>query len=78
MKTLILQCCETEDLGLYIDVLADLGVRHDIVQACRELIPPVKDYGVLMIGGTPDAAYWRAEGATRIDSAQGGRHEPRT
>ena len=61
MKALILQNCETEDLGLYIDVLAGLGVRHDIVHAYREPIPAVTDYDVLMIGGTPDAAYRRAE-----------------
>ena len=55
LRALILQCCETEDLGLYNDVPTDLGVRHDYVRAYREPIPAVTDYDVLMIGGTPDA-----------------------
>ena len=57
MCALILQCCEAEDLGRYIDVLAGIGVRHDILHAYREPIPAVTDYDVLTIGGTPDAAY---------------------
>jgi GMP synthase (glutamine-hydrolysing) len=61
LKSLILQCCETEELGFYIDVLTDLGVRHDIVHAYREPIPAMTDYDLLMVGGTPDAAYHRAE-----------------
>ena len=61
MTALILQCCGTEDLGLYIDVLTDLGVRLRLVHAYREPIPADTDYDVLMIGGTPDASYRRAE-----------------
>ncbi len=61
MNALILQNCETEDLGLYIDVLAELGVHHQVVHAYREPFPAVTDYDVLMIGGTPDAAYRQEE-----------------
>jgi hypothetical protein len=49
------------DRGLYIDVLTDLGVRLRLLHAHREPIPAVTDYDVLMIGGTPDASYRRAE-----------------
>lgn len=56
MKALILQNCETEDLGLYVDVLTELGLRHHVVRAYREPIPAGMDYDILMIGGMPDAA----------------------
>lgn len=61
LNALILRCCETEDLGLYIDVLTDLSVLHDIVHVYREPIPAGTDYDLLMIGGTPNAAYRRAD-----------------
>ncbi len=51
LKAIILRCCETEGLGLDIDVLNGLGVRHDIVRAYREPIPAGTDYDVLVTEG---------------------------
>ena len=35
LTALILQCCKTEDLGLHIDVLNDLGVLWHLSNRCE-------------------------------------------
>ena len=61
MKVLILQNCEYETLGTYERYLIDSGMACDVVHAYRESLPDPADYGMLLVGGTPDSAYNRAE-----------------
>ena len=59
MRVLVLQNCEYETLGAYERYLVDSGITCDVVHAYRETLPDPMDYGMLLIGGTPDSAYNR-------------------
>lgn len=61
MRVLILQNCEYETLGCYERYLIDSGMTCDVVHTYRESIPDPQVYGMLLIGGTPDAAYNRSK-----------------
>ena len=60
MKVLILQNCAYETLGSYERYLAESRITCDVVHAYRESLPDPADYGMLLVGGTPDSAYNRA------------------
>ena len=61
MRILILQNCEYETLGTYERYLVDNGMTYDVVHTYREPLPDPDDYGMLLIGGTPDSAYNRSK-----------------
>ena len=60
MRVLILQNCELETLGTYERYLVDSGVTCDVVHTYQQSLPDPKNYGMLLVGGTPDSAYDRA------------------
>ncbi len=57
---MIIQNCEYETLGTYARYLRESGMACDVVHAYREPLPVPADYGMLIVGGTPDSAYNRA------------------
>ena len=61
MRILILQNCEYETLGAYERYLVDSGMTCEVVHTYRESLPDPGDYGMLLIGGTPDSAYNRSK-----------------
>ena len=61
MKILILQNCEYETLGTYERYLADCGMTCDVVHTYQDSLPDPNNYGMLLIGGTPDSAYDRSK-----------------
>ena len=61
MRVLILQNCEYETLGAYERYLVDSGMTCEVVHTYRESLPDPGDYGMLLIGGTPDSAYNRSK-----------------
>jgi len=60
MRILILQNCEYETLGTYERYLIGCGLTCDVVHTYRESLPDPVNYGMLIIGGTPDSAYNRS------------------
>lgn len=61
MRVLILLNCAIEGLGLYEQYLSTTGIAYDLVRAYEEQPPALDQYDSIIVGGTPDPVYRRAE-----------------
>ena len=58
MKVLVIQNCKTEGVGLYENYLRERRIAFDVFHAyTNRRFPPLKQYNVIIVGGTPISAY---------------------
>ena len=58
MTVLLLQNCELETFGRYLDYLVTHGIEHRLVPAyAGEVIPAGERWDAILVGGTPISAY---------------------
>ena len=57
MRTLVIQNCMTEDIGLYEEYMKINGIQYDILHAYRgKRFPSTRKYNTIIVGGTPISA----------------------
>ena len=58
MKVIVIQNCETENIGFYEEYLIEHKIPYDIFPAyLKQKLPPHTMYDFFIIGGTPISAY---------------------
>lgn len=58
METLVIQNCQTEDIGLYQEWLQDNGIEYCVHHAYTGIkFPPSERFGAFIVGGTPISIY---------------------
>ena len=58
MKTLVIQNCVTEDIGLYLACLQDYGINYHVHHAyVGKAFPSADRFDVFIVGGTPISIY---------------------
>ncbi len=61
MRVLVMLNCAIEGLGLYEQYLRDNDIAYDQHRAYEQQPPPLDRYDIVLVGGTPDPVYRRAE-----------------